>query len=329
MSQTVQAQFTYFGKIPSRGDFVKSSHNPQLLQTLDQWVAQAMELLSENPRWRLVYENMQPLHFAFLGSHSKLAIAGHMVASSDASTRRFPFLVAAALEVERPLAFLARSPLALARLWSRSASQIQPLLSISEPGEVLQLLAETQVPVDTSTHGSAHDGTFADFVEFQTLQGLEQMLRDNQNAVRVPRILLALGLLLQPVMASGSSHLEKGLTLPLPRDPFYRSLVAAFWLELITPFVARADFELAIFIGTFEEHDRLVVGFNGASAKTLHSVIDPQAYLAQNIEIDDPEWVDDHAKNDHKISKLVSYLDQPQLSLRVAIDTFREVFIGE
>jgi len=25
----------------------------------------------------------------------------------------------------------------------------------------------------------------------------------------------------------------------------------------------------------------------------------------------------------------VSYLDQPQLSLRVAVDTFREVFIGE
>ncbi len=29
------------------------------------------------------------------------------------------------------------------------------------------------------------------------------------------------------------------------------------------------------------------------------------------------------------MAKFVSYLDQPQLSLRVAIDTFREVFIGE
>jgi type VI secretion system protein ImpM len=70
------------------------------------------------------------------------------------------------------------------------------------------------------------------------------------------------------------------------------------------------------------------VGFNGASAKTLHSVVDPQAYAAHNIDIDDPEWIDAHAQNDHGISKLVSYLDQPQLSLRVAIDTFREVFIG-
>ncbi|WP_255213726.1 type VI secretion system-associated protein TagF, partial [Burkholderia pseudomallei] len=46
MTQTVQAQIAYFGKIPSRGDFVKSAHNPQLLQTLDHWIARAMELLA-------------------------------------------------------------------------------------------------------------------------------------------------------------------------------------------------------------------------------------------------------------------------------------------
>jgi type VI secretion system ImpM family protein len=43
MTQTVQAQIAYFGKIPSRGDFVKSAHNPQLLATLDRWIAEAME----------------------------------------------------------------------------------------------------------------------------------------------------------------------------------------------------------------------------------------------------------------------------------------------
>ncbi len=71
-----------------------------------------------------------------------------------------------------------------------------------------------------------------------------------------------------------------------------------------------------------------MVGFNGASAKTLQSIVDPQVYASHNIDIDDPEWIDAHAQNNHDISKLVSYLDQPQLSLRVAIDTFREVFVG-
>jgi type VI secretion system protein ImpM len=328
MTQTVQAQVAYFGKIPSRGDFVKSANNPQLLNTLDRYVAQGMELLAEDPRWKIVYDEAKPVHFAFLGSQSKLAIAGHMVTSHDQSQRRFPFLAAAALEVDRPLSFLPRSPLAFARLWSRIATQMQPLLGDIEPPGALQALAETQIAVDIDSQRNPHDGTFADFVEHQTLAGLEQMLLANGHPVRLRGAMLALGSLLKPVMASGSSHLERGLTLPLPNDPFYRSLVAALWLELIAPFVSQADFELAIFIGTIASRERLVVGFNGASAKTLHSIVDPQVYAAHNIDIDDPEWIDAHAQNDHGISKLVSYLDQPQLSLRVAIDTFREVFIG-
>jgi type VI secretion system protein ImpM len=329
MTQTVEAQIAYFGKIPSRGDFVKSAHNPQLLQTLDNWIAQAMELLAEDPRWKIVYEDARPMHFAFLGSRSRLAIAGHMMASHDVSSRRFPFLAATALEVNQPLAFLARSPLAFARLWSRVAAQMKPLLSASEPAGALKALGETHVPIETSAGpGSPHDGTFNDFVEHQTLAGLEQMLLASGHPVKLRGAMLALGSLLRPVMTSGSSHLERGLTLPLPTDPFYRSLVAAFWLELIAPFVAHADFELAIFIGTIASRERLIVGFNGASAKTLHSVVDPQAYAAHNIDIDDPEWIDAHAQNDHGISKLVSYLDQPQLSLRMAIDTFREAFVA-
>ncbi|MBM5579887.1 type VI secretion system-associated protein TagF [Burkholderia pseudomallei] len=328
MTQTVQAQIAYFGKIPSRGDFVKSAHNPQLLQTLDHWIARAMELLADDPRWKIVYESAKPMHFAFLGSKSRLAIAGHMIASHDASNRRFPFLAATALEVDRPLTFLARSPLAFARLWSRAAAQMQSLLDPQEPPGALQALGDTQVPIDTGGPGSAHDGTFNDFVEHQTLFGLEQMLLASGHPVKLRGAMLALGSLLRPVMQSGTSHIERGLTLPLPTDPFYRSLVAAFWLELVAPFVSRADFELAIFIGTIAERERLIIGFNGASAKTLHSVVDPQTYAEHNIDIDDPEWIDAHAQNDHGISKLVSYLDQPQLSLRVCIDTFREAFAG-
>ncbi|MGU7783870.1 type VI secretion system-associated protein TagF [Burkholderia sp. PU8-34] len=329
MTQTVQAQIAYFGKIPSRGDFVKSAHNPQLLQTLDRWIAQALELLAEDPRWKIVYEDAKPMHFAFLGSRSKLAIAGHMVVSHDVSMRRFPFLGATALEVERPIAFLARSPLAFARLWTRVAQQMPALLGKDEPPGALQALGDTQVPIDIGGGpGNPHDGTFNDFIEHQSLYGLEQMLLASGHPVRLRGAMLALGSLLRPVMQSGSSHIERGLTLPLPVDPFYRSLVAAFWLELIAPFVAQADFELAIFIGTIAERERLIIGFNGASAKTLLSVVDPQTYAAHNIDIDDPEWIDGHTHHDHGISKLVSYLDQPQLSLRVAIDAFREAFIG-
>lgn len=329
MSQPTQLQLSYFGKLPSRGDFVKSANNAQLLDTLDRWLAQGMELLAEDPGWKASYDGWKPMHFAFLGSQSKLAIAGALMASSDMSSRRFPFLTAVAMEVERPLNFIARSPLALARLWTRAGQQMAALAEAPDATDGLRQLAETQFGVETGPAVRTHDASFSDFIDFQTVSGLEHMLRGQGQQVRLRRTLLALGILLQPVMASGSSQLEKGLTLPLPADPLYRSLVASFWLELVSRFLHRADFEVSLFLGEIGGGDRLVIGFNGASSRTLHSVISPLAYAEQNINIDDPEWVEQHVGGEYGMAKFVSYLDQPQLSLRVALDTFREVFIGE
>lgn len=330
-SKPIQQYLEYFGKIPSRGDFVRSNRNPQLLHTLDQWLSRSMEMLAEEPRWKLIYDQISPLHFAFLGSHSKIAVAGHLVASGDASTRRFPFIAAAAFEVLQPMHFITRSPLALARLWAQAQAKTAPLLGQQEPAGALHSLSETLVTVDVGAPDSPHDGTFSDFLDHQTLDGLTLMLqRASGTATITPRrTLLALGILLKPLIGVAQPRVEKGLSLPLPTDPLYRSLVASFWLELCGPFISRADFEIAIILTRIDGRDRLIVGLDGGSARTLHSVFDPQAYLTQNIDIDDPEWVDDQARADPALGKLVSYLDQPQLSLRMAADTFREVFTGE
>ena len=43
----------YFGKIPSRGDFVKGSDNPALVKLLDDWLARAMRASVEDASARL------------------------------------------------------------------------------------------------------------------------------------------------------------------------------------------------------------------------------------------------------------------------------------
>ena len=112
---------SYFGKLPSRGDFVRTPENHQLMVMLDRWAGGGLELLATDPGWKQLYDEAPPLHFAFLGSRSKLAIGGHFLPSRDASQRRFPFLTATRFEVTQPLAFIARSPLALSRLWTSLA----------------------------------------------------------------------------------------------------------------------------------------------------------------------------------------------------------------
>ena len=322
----VRAPIAWFGKLPGRGDFVKSATAPQLTAMLDQWLAQMLEEFAAEPRWKHIYDAARPLHFAFLGSRSRMAVAGHLVASRDSGERRFPFLAASQLEVDEPLAFIARSPLALARLWARQEALVRACVLAPEPATAIQSLAEADIKVETSA--AAHDGSFADFTELQTLGGLQNLLTQCGHRVSIRRVLLALGLLLQPVLTSSAPRLEKGLLLPLPADPLYKSLTAAFWLSLIAPFVARAEFELAVMLTEAEGRPNLLVGFNGASPSTLRSALDAEASLALNVSFAEADWVEQYLDGSYGVRKLATYLEQPEFSLASAIDSFMEAFIG-
>jgi type VI secretion system protein ImpM len=316
----------YFGKIPTRGDFVKGSDNPALIKVLDDWLAQAMDLMSADARWKLNYDTVAPLHFAFIGPRRRHAIAGHIVASSDQSSRRFPFLMMSTMEVAEPTTFVPDAPLVLNRLWNRLESLSASVTGAADATAPLQAAASHVVDLDLRS--TAYEAAFADFLDLQTIGALDALLAQSGFTGSVRQILLALGLLLQPVMASSSSRLEKSLLLPLPSDPMYRNLVAAFWMHLITPFLARADFELALFITRIGDRPVLVLGFSGASAQTLRAIMDPQAGLERHITFDDLDWVEEQVNDDYAIRKLSTYLSQPTLSLKSALDSLGTAFIG-
>jgi len=316
----------YFGKIPTRGDFIKATDNASLITLLDNWLAQTMEMLARDPRWKIIYDGVKPLHFVVMGPRSRRAVAGHLRASSDQSQRRFPFISMSAIDVEDPGAFVRNSPLILSRLWTRLETLTNGVLSAPDPAAPLQTLATTTLELDINSAG--YNAAFADFLDMQTLGGLQQMLEQAGFTGTPRQLLLALGLLLQPVMASTSSRLDKNLILPLPRDPMYRALVASFWMNLITPFLSRADFELALFLTILDEQPCMILGFSGASPRTLHSVLDSQAGAEHNIAFDQADWIEEHVSSDYGIQKLSSYLSHPGLSLKSALDSFREAFIG-
>ena len=316
----------YFGKIPTRGDFVKGNDNPALIKVLDDWLAQAMDLMSADARWKLNYDAVEPLHFAFIGPRRRHAVAGHIVASSDQSSRRFPFLMMSSMEVIEPCAFVQDAPLILSRLWNRLESLTTSVLRAEDASAALQAAGAHMIELDLRTE--AYDAAFADFLDLQTVGALEAMLVQSGFGGTVRQALMALGLLLQPVMASSSSRLEKSLLLPLPNDPMYRNLVAAFWMHVITPFLARADFELALFMTRLQDRPALVLGFSGASGQTLRAIMDPQAGLERHIAFDQLDWVEEQVNDDYAIKKLSAYLSQSNLSLKAALDSVRTAFIG-
>lgn len=320
------ANIGYFGKVPGRGDFVKGGDSPALIKVLDDWLAQAMELMSADARWKLNYDAVAPLHFAFVGPRRRHAIAGHIVASSDQSARRFPFLMTSSVEVAEPAAFVATAPLVFNRLWTRLAALSSSVVGAGDPAAPLQLAASEVIELDL--RGAAYRASFDDFLELQTVGGLDALLSQTGFQGSARQLLLALGMLLQPVLASSSSRLDKTLLLPLPQDPMYRNLVAAFWMHLITPFLARADFELALFMTRLADRPVLLVGFSGASPHTLHGIMDPQAAQEQMIAFEQLDWVEQQAASDYSVKKLSTYLSQPSLSLKSALDSVSAAFIG-
>src|SRR5690554_3318855 len=144
MTQTMAAAVGYFGKVPTRGDFVRTADNHQLMALLDRWAGGGIELLSHNPDWKRLYDQALPVHYAFLGSRSRLVVCGHLLPSRDASERRFPLLSAIRTEVADPLGFIARSPMALSRVWSGLSRLSHEAAAADDASAPLQALGETR-----------------------------------------------------------------------------------------------------------------------------------------------------------------------------------------
>ncbi len=319
----------WFGKLPSRGDFVRSAGQGALTQQLDRWLSQGLELVAQDPRWKQRYDQVSACPFAFLAVRGGMALAGHFTPSTDASGRRFPFVATGAFEVAAPLRLMAQSPLALAGLWTWLATFGREACAAEDAAATLARADDARLEIVADTRG--HATALEAFLDLHTVGSLEAGLRESHPQLDLRRTLLALGLLLQPVPASGVSRLDTGLALPLPDDPTLSPLVATLWMSLISAFIARGDFELALFVVPrgAAGGPTLCLGFAGGSPATLHAVFDTEQRATHFVDVLASDWVDDHADGDYAMKKLGSYLRQPQLSMRQAVGTFRECFLGE
>jgi type VI secretion system protein ImpM len=328
MSGPLPTPATCFGKVPTRGDFVKGNGQHQLIGTLDRWVSLSMEQLSEDPRWKTAYDNAPSVDFAFVGPRSRISVVGHLKPSQDSSGRRFPFITATTIERDDSLMFRC-APAGLAHSFGTLANIAEAGVSGAEVGQILADLELVNCASDFDLAQQADP--LGNFVRRTSIETLGEILAPPQSPDRVRRIILALGVLMRPALGQGSVSINKEIAFPLPADERYRNLVAGLWLYLVSAFLRKTAVELQLVISRQSEASRLVLGFNGASPGTLLSLVFPEANAENTISLDNPEWIDDHPdlSNDYGLAKLSAYLAQPATTLESAINTFREVFLGE
>jgi type VI secretion system protein ImpM len=328
MAQSQPTGAVYFGKVPSRGDFIKGSGQTQLIGMLDRWLSQSMEQMTSDPHWKSAYDTAAPLHFAFVGPRSRVSVVGHLRPSHDASHRRFPFLTATTIDAPEGALFR-HAPAYFSQLWGRFKRITEQSCAAPEAAPVLQELQTLDCPGEIAS--ASQGDPLGIFLRTHTLGRLESLLGAEKQPVDVRRIFLGLGLLLQPLLGSARITIEKGLSLPLPEDPMYRDLTAALWMSLISGFLQRTPAELQVLIGACNGQHRMIVGFNGATPRPLISLLSPHVMADNNIGLDDPDWVETHPDltQNYGVAKLSSYLSRPDTALVSAVQSFNEVFLGE
>jgi len=96
----------FFGKLPSRGDFLSRQLPQRLVQRLDDWLQDSLQYcIDADPDWETAFRDSPCWHFALgLGSEPG-GLAGVMLPSRDRVGRDFPLILATPLATAPGLAF--------------------------------------------------------------------------------------------------------------------------------------------------------------------------------------------------------------------------------
>ena len=302
MKRGTSAEVVFFGKLPSRGDFVRNRDGDHGIDRIDRWLTQGLERLAREPRWKEVYDSAPQASFAFLGPRNRQVLAGNLTAGTDASGRRFPFVMAARFEVDSPQAFLPRAPLALQDLWQQLATFSDAAFQADDAVPTLNQAGAARPEV--CTDASAHDAHWHRLLSDTTLGRLQHQLQLADAAV--------------------------DLRLTLPAALPLQMPCAALWMDLIGPFIERGDFEVALFLPRRARWMApcVAISFSGNSPAMLHALLDPQQINEHFIDLRAPEWAAHAAESGPHAARLGAYLQQPELSMAVLRRTFFETFIG-
>lgn len=328
-----QADLIYFGKMPSRGDFVRNAQAGPIIQVFDEWVSGAMDQLSTDPRWKLIYDAHDRINFAFFDSQANHFVAGTLACSQDSSARRFPLLCAVNIECEADSLAESKSakghmfrgiPLYLAHVWAQTEHWVT--LGMSDVTEsTFQAFSDATIRLDNLPENLMSEyQSFCDTMSIDSVQGL---LEINNKRVNLRQTVMGLGLLLQPTLSNRGSSLNKGLRLPLPNDEYFVPLVSSYWMDLLYGFTSHMEAEFSL-LKSCGIGSRFCVGFNGASSRALHAQF-VEDVSESHIDIAAADWIEQYIDSDYGLQKLSVYLQHPNLSLTKLKETFNEVFIGK
>lgn len=325
--KTADSPVIFFGKLPARGDFIRSHSGSALIQVFDRWVSDTLALLlAVEPQWKELYDQSSPADAAFFRPQTGFLVLSSVMASKDSAGRRFPFISATTFEVQDIHSFIAVCPLYLFPVWNH-------LRNLSH--EAAKASPDDHVFVDSLHNEVCHfqqlcdvtDSFTQQFLTNTSLSALEVSLHSVGFDESMRQVVLAIGMLLEPTLESSGGELKKILRFPLPSDPSMSALCASFWLRLLAGFLVRMNCEITLYRTEHRSKPCLCLGFNGASPEGLYAVMDPSVANDYIIDLNNLAWVESYLDSSLEVGHLSTLLKQDDIALQDVAELFDEAFL--
>lgn len=307
----------FFGKLPSRGDFVRSKSHITETNAIDDWVSQALV----DSETLLAIDTA--ISFSHIDTAAKRIITGVLLASHDSSNRRYPLIGFAINYLDKPKSWMNYLPIKSLAIWDNVHKTLLDAQSETDNHRAINTLSACQLPIDESA--STH---YYDFINTMTLESIAEQTQQSKS--QLIQQIIATGLLFLPTLSKGFLGLNKTLSWSLTADRQSAIQLATFWQDLIHGFYQPHELCFNTYIFRGSDKYRMVLSFGAPDGHLLGQLPLLDSGLPEDwVNMENSAWTEDYISDDIGLSRFNHILLQDQLYLYDTRQLFKKIFLAQ